>query len=78
MMKSAPKPSCPKCGGANTKCLGVEPIYPSQHDLDRRQPIARILTFQCSCGFRFTETVIEPPLQEAIVRAIGHDASHPT
>jgi len=71
MMKSAPKPNCPQCGSAGPKCLGVEPIYPSQDDLSRIQPIARLLTFQCPCGLRFTETVIEPPLQEAIVRALG-------
>ena len=58
-MKDAPKPKCPKCGRSDTKCIGVEPIYDSK-DRERRKPIARILSFKCPCGNKFTEKVKEP------------------
>jgi len=73
MMKSAPRPNCPQCGSADTKCAAVEPIYTSADDQKRTLPIARIMSFECSCGMKFTETVIEPPVQEAINRATGDE-----
>ena len=58
-MQSSPKPKCPNCGGNDTKCVSVEPIYPPE-DKSRLKPVARVLAFRCACGHGFSVKVEEP------------------
>jgi len=57
-MRDAPKPTCPKCGRKEAKCVSVEPVF-AREDRERRSPVARILAFKCACGHEFIEKVKE-------------------
>jgi len=58
-VQTSPKPECPKCGGSDTQCVSVDPVY-SPDDMNRHKPVARILIFKCACGRGFSVKVNEP------------------